>query len=142
MTTLFNLDYEEIKQNDNDHIATPRWIVEKIYNLINIQSYKSIWLPFDNYDSEFKLVADELNVTYKSTHKYDENSNDFFITNPPEDCDLLISNPPFSIQNDILKRCFDLVVSGGGLKHLSFFFHYRLWKHHLGLIYMKNTQIN
>ena len=29
MKTLFDLDYEEIKRNDNDHIATPRWIVEK-----------------------------------------------------------------------------------------------------------------
>ena len=114
MNTLFDLDYEEIKQNDNDHVATPRWIVEKIYNLIEIQNYKSIWLPFDNYDSEFKLVADELGLNYKSTHKYDDNGNDFFITTPPKECDLLISNPPFSIQNDILKRCFELVKDGGG----------------------------
>lgn len=35
--------------------------------------------------------------------------NDFFTTEPPKSCDLLISNPPFSQQNEIIKRAFELV---------------------------------
>ena len=54
--------YEEDKQINKDHIATPRWVVENIYDLIKIDSFKSIWFPFNNYDSEFKLKADELNI--------------------------------------------------------------------------------
>ena len=101
--------YEKDKKINKDHVATPRWVVENIYDLIDIQSYKSIWFPFNNYDSEFKLKADELNLKYKATHIFDDLGNDFFTTEPPADCDLLISNPPFSQQNEIIKHTFELV---------------------------------
>lgn len=104
--------YEEEKQNNKNHVATPRWVVENIYNIINIQSFTSIWFPFNNYDSQFKLKADELKLTYKATHIFDDCGNDFFKTEPPLDCDLLISNPPFNQQNEIIKRSFELVENG------------------------------
>ena len=37
-----NYTYEKNKMVDKDHIATPRWVVENIYNIINIKDYKSI----------------------------------------------------------------------------------------------------
>lgn len=104
--------YEEEKKKDKDHIATPRWVVEEIYKIIDIEKYKSIWFPFNHYDSEFKLKADELKLKYKATHKFDDLGNDFFITDPPEECDLMISNPPFSIQNEIIERSFNLIDRG------------------------------
>jgi len=107
-----NIAYELEKKNSNDHVATPRYVVEDIYKLIHIEDFHSIWFPFNNYDSEFKLKADELKLKYKATHIFDDLGNDFFKTEPPEDCDLLISNPPFSIQNDIIKRTFDLIDAG------------------------------
>jgi hypothetical protein len=104
--------YEQEKILSKDHVATPRWVVEGIYSLINIMSFKSVWLPFNNYDSNFKLKAEELKIKYHATHKFDDLGNDFFITNPPEDCDLMISNPPFSLQNKIIERSFNLVDLG------------------------------
>lgn len=101
--------YEKDKKINKDHVATPRWVVENIYDLIDIRSFKSIWFPFNNYDSEFKLKADELNLKYKATHIFDDCGNDFFTTEPPDNCDLLISNPPFGQQNEIIKHTFDLV---------------------------------
>lgn len=98
--------YEEDKIANPDHVATPRWVVENIYNLIGIKSFKNIWFPFNNYDSQFKLYADELKLKYKATHIFDDLGNDFFKTEPPIKCDLLISNPPFSQQNEIIKRTF------------------------------------
>lgn len=109
---IFKETYEEVKINDKDHIATPRWVVESIYNLINIRLFKMVWLPFNNYDSEFKLYADELKLKYKATHKFDDLGNDFFKTLPPKECDLLISNPPFSLQNEIIERTFKFVEFG------------------------------
>ena len=103
------MTYEENCKIDNDHIATPKYIVESIFDLINIKSFHSIWFPFDNYDSPFKLKADELGLNYKATHKFDSEENDFFTTEPPKDCDLMISNPPFSQQNKILERTFKLI---------------------------------
>lgn len=104
--------YEEDKKTNKDHVATPRWVVEDIYNLIGIENFKNIWFPFNNYDSHFKLKADELNLKYKATHIFDDLGNDFFTTIPPKDCELLISNPPFSQQNEIIKRTFELVDQG------------------------------
>ncbi|EAF5578144.1 sugar-phosphate nucleotidyltransferase [Listeria monocytogenes] len=100
--------YEQHK-TDKDHIATPRYVVEDIYSLMDIESFKSIWFPFNNYDSEFKLRADELNLKYKATHIFDDLGNDFFTTEPPANCDLMISNPPFSNQNEIIERSFRLI---------------------------------
>lgn len=94
---------------NSDHVATPRWVVEDIYSLINVKVFNSIWLPFNNYDSEFKTKAEELNLKYKATHIFDDVGSDFFITEPPKNCDLMISNPPFSQQNDILERSFELI---------------------------------
>lgn len=39
---LFTENYEEAKKTDKDHVATPRYVVEDIYSLINISSYKYI----------------------------------------------------------------------------------------------------
>lgn len=105
-------DYEFEKATNKNHVATPRWVVEQIYELINIRSYNSIWFPFNNYDSEFKLKGDELKLKNKATHKFDDLKNDFFKTEPPEDCDLMISNPPFGCQNEIISRSFELIDSG------------------------------
>ena len=104
--------YEIDKENNSDHVATPRYVVEDIYELINITQFKMIWLPFDNYDSQFKLKADELKLEYIATHIFDDLGRDFLYTCPPQGCDLMISNPPFSKQNDIIKRSFDLVDAG------------------------------
>lgn len=102
-------DYEVDKKVNADHVATPRWVVESIYELINVESFSNIWLPFNNYDSEFKLKAEELKLQYKATHIFDDCGNDFFKTVPPVGCDLMISNPPFSIQNAIIEKSFDLI---------------------------------
>lgn len=102
-------NYEKDKKTNKDHVATPRWVVENIYDLIQINKFKNIWFPFNNYDSNFKLKADELNLKYKATHIFDDCGNDFFKTEPPLNCELLISNPPFSQQNEIIKRTFQLV---------------------------------
>lgn len=106
------MTYEENIMKDKNHVATPRYVVESIYDLIDIKSFKNIWFPFNNYDSEFKLKADELKLQYKATHIFDDLGNDFFKTLPPDNCDLLISNPPFNQQNEIIKRSFELIDKG------------------------------
>ena len=110
-TSLLTNDerYEYEKKYNKDHVATPRYVVEDIYNLIKIETFKNIWFPFNHYDSEFKLKADELNLKYKATHIFNDLGQDFFTTNPPGNCELLISNPPFSMQNKIIEHTFKLV---------------------------------
>ena len=107
-----NLFYENEKSNNRDHVATPRWVVENIYSILDIKSFNQIWFPFNHYDSEFKLRADELNLKYWATHIFDDYGHDFFKTLPPEGTDLMISNPPFSDQNKIIERSFWLIDNG------------------------------
>ncbi|HHP8970380.1 TPA: sugar-phosphate nucleotidyltransferase [Listeria monocytogenes] len=104
-----SIEYEKDKCMNADHVATPRWVVENIYTLIDVEEFENIWLPFNNYDSEFKLKANELNLKYKATHIFDDLGSDFFATEPPSNCDLMISNPPFSQQNEIIERSFKLI---------------------------------
>ena len=106
------MNYEENCKVNPDHVATPRWVVEDIYDRISIKSFNKCWFPFNNYDSEFKLKADELNLKYLATHIFDDKGNDFFTTYPPAGTDLMISNPPFSQQNKIIERSFWLVEAG------------------------------
>lgn len=106
------MNYEENCKVNPDHVATPRLVVEDIYDRINIKSFNKCWFPFNNYDSEFKLKADELNLKYLATHIFDDKGHDFFTTYPPEGTDLMISNPPFSEQNKIIERSFWLVEAG------------------------------
>ena len=115
LALTFRSDMSEIYERSkfsSDHVATPRYVVENIYKLIKVEQFKSIWFPFNHYDSEFKLKADELELQYKATHLFDDLGNDFFTTEPPMNCDLMISNPPFSIQNEIIKHSFELVEKG------------------------------
>jgi len=104
--------YEKNKLTDKDHVATPKWVVEDMYEIIDIRSFKQIWFPFNHYDSEFKIKADELNLKYWATHIFDDCGHDFFKTIPPKGTDLMISNPPFSEQNRIIERSFWLIRNG------------------------------
>lgn len=79
--------------------------IEKNPDRANIQQAKML-------SKYFKKPADELDLKYLATHKFDDLGNDFFTTLPPKQTDLMISNPPFSIQNDIIKRSFWLVENG------------------------------
>ncbi|MBC2292963.1 sugar-phosphate nucleotidyltransferase [Listeria booriae] len=103
--------YELDKYVNKDHVATPRYVVEDIYDLIEIHKYHSLWFPFNHYDSQFKLMAEELKLKYRATHIFDDLGNDFFITEPPANCDLMISNPPFGKQNKVIERSFELVAT-------------------------------
>ena len=98
--------YEQDKLNNKNHVATPRWVVEQIYDLIGIEEYNNIWFPFNNYDSEFKLKADELKLKYKATHIFDGLGDNFAKIIPTKNCDLLINNPYFSLENEIIKRIY------------------------------------
>jgi len=102
------------KEHDESHVATPRHVVEDIYRLIGIEGFKSIWFPFNNYDSEFKKRADELNLKYRATHQFADHAGDFFSILPPPGCDLMISNPPFDrgLQNKVIERSFGLLDAG------------------------------
>lgn len=75
--------------------------------MIGIEKYNNIWFLFNNYDSEFKFKEDTLKLKYKDIRIFDGLGDNFVKIIPPENCDLLINNPYFNLENEIIKRIYD-----------------------------------
>lgn len=63
----------------------------------------TIWCPFDTEESEYvKIFKTKYNVIYSHI-----NNGQDFLTYAPKNYDLIISNPPFSKKDQILKRLYE-----------------------------------
>ena len=88
----------------SDEVFTPAYAVEPIVKYIKEGSV--IWCPFDEEDSEYVRILRKNNFKVIASHIF--NGQNFFEYEPEEDYDVIISNPPFSIKDDILKRLNEL----------------------------------
>lgn len=87
----------------NDEFYTPKYAIEPILKYIPIN--KTIWCPFDTEDSLFvKMLKERGNIVI---HSHISNGEDFF-TYEPECYDIIVSNPPYSLKNEVFERLFSL----------------------------------
>lgn len=91
------------KRGTTDEWYTPSVAVIPILKYLKPNS--TIWCPFDTKESNFVSVLIDAGHTVIYTHI--DNGEDFF-TFEITACDYIISNPPYSIRNDILERLFSL----------------------------------
>lgn len=100
-----NVGYLTAKTNAaSDEVYTPAYAVKPLLEFI--EQNQIIWCPFDDENSEFvKLFQENGNKVIKS--HIDENKN-FFYYEPEENYDIIISNPPFSLKDDVIKRLYEL----------------------------------
>ena len=93
---------------ESDEVFTPAYAVKPIIKYIdrgNKPQY-TVWCPFDLEDSEFvKLIRAE---GHKVIASHIDTGQNFFEYEPDEHYDYIISNPPFSIKDAILKRLDEL----------------------------------
>lgn len=90
----------------SDEVYTPKYAVEPILKYLNQKDI--VWCPFDKEDSEYvKLIKQNGNYVIFS-HIDDKENHNFFEYEPEEHYDVIISNPPFSIKDDIIKRLYEL----------------------------------
>ena len=92
----------------SDEYYTPREAVKPIIKYIdrgNKPQY-TIWCPFDTEESEYVKCIQE--AGHKVIFSHIDNGQNFFEYEPSEHYDYIISNPPFSIKDDILKRLSEL----------------------------------
>lgn len=89
-----------------DEWYTPAYAVTPILKYIRPNS--KIWCPFDTADSVYVKVFKQRGHTVRCTH-IDE-GGDFFDLEPDNDCQYIISNPPFGKLTDVIERLlqFDL----------------------------------
>lgn len=95
-------DYFTGKSGITSHLKTDEWyspksIVELMYNLLNPKANSSIICPFDTDKSNFVKIGMEqgYKVQYGMT---DWLEADY-------DYDYLITNPPFSIKDQVIEKC-------------------------------------
>lgn len=93
---------DKVAGSGNDEFYTPKYAVEPILKYVPKEAV--IWCPFDTEDShfvkEFKERGNEVILTHKDT------GNDFFTMFPPQNCDYIVSNPPYSKKNEVFERLF------------------------------------
>lgn len=87
----------------SDEYYTPSEAVLPLLEFIKPAS--TIWCPFDKEDSEYVKIFKENGFNVIATH-IDNEQNFFFYE--PENYDVIISNPPFSCKDAILKRLYEL----------------------------------
>ncbi len=94
------------KYVEQDEYYTP------LYAIIPIEKYlrrnSIIWCPFDKEDSLYVRYFISQGHTVFYTHI--DMGFDFFKTNPPADCDYIISNPPYSLKTEVFRRLNDLGI--------------------------------
>lgn len=99
-----NKGYLTAKTNkESDECYTPR---EAVLPLLKyIPKDKIIWCPFDTKDSEYVKVFQEND--YNVIYSHIDNGENFFYYEP-DNYDIIVSNPPFSIKDDVLKHLDEL----------------------------------
>ena len=95
----------------SDEVYTPAYAIKPIIKYVKklqIDNWKekmTIWCPFDMEDSEYVRLLREAGFNVIATHI--DNGQNFFYYEP-DSYDLIISNPPFSIKDDVIKRLNEL----------------------------------
>ena len=100
-----NKGYLTVKTNkESDEVYTPSYAIKPLLKYISKD--KIIWCPFDTEDSEYVKILN--NNGNKVIFSHIDNGQNFFEYEPEENYDLIISNPPFSIKDMIIKRLDEL----------------------------------
>lgn len=97
---------DKVAGSGNDEFYTPAYAVRPIMRYIPAES--TIWCPFDSDDSLFvKLLEGD---GHKVLFSHISNGVDFFSTEPPDGTEYIVSNPPYSLKNEVFERLFQLNI--------------------------------
>lgn len=83
--------------SNEDEYMTPQYAVDIIKPYIKSGI---VWCPFDKSDSKYV-------ETFNGIYTHIDNGQDFLTYKPDFEFDYIISNPPFSIKNEVIKKCLE-----------------------------------
>ena len=87
----------------NNEYYTPSYAIKPIIKYLKLHS--TIWCPFDTEESNYVKMLREAGHDVIATHI--DSGGDFFKIEPPK-CDYIISNPPFSLKQQVFQRLFEI----------------------------------
>ena len=91
----------------SDEVYTPTYAVQPLVKYIKMFNLNAvIWCPFDMSHSEYVKVFER--AGFKVIHSHIDEDKNFFFYEPEEYYDVIISNPPFSQKDNVLKRLYEL----------------------------------
>lgn len=92
---------------ESDEVFTPVYAVKPIIKhiLTTFDKDTIIWCPFDEKDSNYVIELKKAGYRVIATHI---NTGQDFFEYEPEQYDLIVSNPPFSLKDQVLKRLDEL----------------------------------
>ena len=91
----------------SDEVYTPTYAVTPLIKYIKMFNPNAvIWCPFDTPQSEYVKVFSQ--AGFKVIYSHIDEGKNFFFYEPEEHYDIIISNPPFSIKDMIIKRLYEL----------------------------------
>ena len=88
--------------NKNDEYYTPPYAVDPILKYVPYGA--KVWCPFDTEESLFVKMLRSKGCDVIATHIITD--EDFFSINL--DCEYIISNPPYSLKNEVFERLFNI----------------------------------
>jgi hypothetical protein len=91
-----------VASSGNDEFYTPRYAVEPLVKYINKNA--KVWCPFDTKESF--IVKRFLENGNDVINSHIKEGKDFF--NHQEECDYIISNPPYSLKHEVFQKLFNL----------------------------------
>ena len=96
---------DKVAGSGNDEFYTPRYAIEPILKYIDKDSV--VWCPFDTEQSNFVKMLKDKGIKVINSHL--EKGTDFFKCAIP-DCTHIVSNPPYSLKNEVFERLFMLKI--------------------------------
>lgn len=95
-----NKPFNALGENTTDHYGTPWYAVRPLLPFLP----KKIWEPCNGPGS---LTAYLRRKGHKVVTTCITKGQDFLTCPPPAEFDAIVTNPPYSIKNSILRRCLD-----------------------------------
>ena len=87
----------------NDEYYTPPCAVYPIMK--RLQAGAAVWCPFDKAESAFvKILSGN---GFRVIYGHIQTGQDFFKMETP-DCDYIVSNPPYSLKEEVLERLYEI----------------------------------
>ena len=109
-----NIGYLTAKTNKaSDEVYTPAYAIKPLVKYIELFKEKlnkqnlTIWCPFDLKSSKYVEVLSGI-PDVKVIYTHIDTGENFFFYEPKEEYDIIISNPPFSCKDSVLKRLDEL----------------------------------
>lgn len=94
---------DKVAGSGNDEFYTPEYAILPIAKYIKPNS--TVWCPFDTEESNFVKILRKAGHHVTASHL--SAGYDFF-DYAPDDFDIIVSNPPYSIKGKVFERLFSL----------------------------------